>query len=397
MRQTDQFSAVRTFYAILIALIFIGANTLLCSIASVLMDKYICIIAINICFFCLFLLLIIRRRLENKLPEFNYISYSKIAIVIIINWTLTILFGTFLTDFFAPMIVLPIIASSVFDDSLSNVFSLYLVIITSLCFNYSVYVILCYVTMILFGNMITGFLRRSENLQKLYSLILLFAITTLISVIFYYFNYLELNLSILMYGLSAGIAACIITVCALPILGFMVVKEQQVIYDAFLDPDYSLCNEIRKFSFIEYQHAKRISSLSRKCAKAINANDSLAACGAFYYRLGKIEGEPMIDNAIRIANNHCFPNDVIQIMSEYGGIVSLPSTKESAIVHMVDSVVTKVELFDSDSMSSSWNQNMVIYQTINELSQKGFYDNSGLTMNQFLVIREILANEDILA
>lgn len=397
MRQTDRFSAMRTFYAILIALIFIGANTLLCSIASVLMDKYICIIAINICFFCLFLLLIIRRRLENKLPEFNYISYSKIAIVIIINWTLTILFGTFLTDFFAPMIVLPIIASSVFDDSLSNVFSLYLVIITSLCFNYNGYMILCYVTMILFGNMITGFLRRSENLQKLYSLILLFAITTLISVIFYYFNYLELNLSILMYGLSTGIAACIITVCALPILGFMVIKEQQVIYDAFLDPDYSLCNEIRKFSFIEYQHAKRISSLSRKCAKAINANDGLAACGAFYYRLGKIEGEPMIDNAIRIANNHCFPKDVIQIMSEYGGIVSLPSTKESAIVHMVDSVVTKVELFDADSMSSSWNQNMVIYQTINELSQKGFYDNSGLTMNQFLVIREILANEDILA
>ena len=69
----------------------------------------------------------------------------------------------------------------------------------------------------------------------------------------------------------------------------------------------------------------------------------------------------------------------------------------TAIVHMVDSVVTKVELFDSDSMSSSWNQNMVIYQTINELSQKGFYDNSGLTMNQFLIIREILANEDILA
>jgi membrane-associated HD superfamily phosphohydrolase len=130
---------------------------------------------------------------------------------------------------------------------------------------------------------------------------------------------------------------------------------------------------------------------------AINANDRLAECAAFYYRLGKIEGEPMIDNAIKIANNHCLPIDVIQILSEYGGIISLPSTKESAIVHMVDSVVTKVELFDSDSMSSSWNQNMVIYQTINELSQKGFYDNSGLTMNQFLIIREILANEDILA
>ena len=105
----------------------------------------------------------------------------------------------------------------------------------------------------------------------------------------------------------------------------------------------------------------------------------------------------MIDNAIKLANDYCFPNDVIQILSEYGGIVYLPSSRESAIVHMVDAVTTKVELFDADSMSSNWNQNMVIYQTINELSQKGFYDNSGLTMNNFLVIREILANEDILA
>ena len=105
----------------------------------------------------------------------------------------------------------------------------------------------------------------------------------------------------------------------------------------------------------------------------------------------------MIDNALKLANDNCFPSDVTQILAEYGGIIYLPSTKESAIVHMVDSVVTKVELFDKDAMSSSWNQNMVIYQTINELSQKGVYDNSGLTMNQFLAIREILANEDILA
>ncbi|SFH61156.1 hypothetical protein SAMN04487830_10330 [Pseudobutyrivibrio sp. OR37] len=397
MRQTDRFSTKRVGYAVLISLIFIAANTLMCSIASVLVDKYICMIAINICFFCLFLLLIIRRRLENKLPEYNYISYGKIAFVVALDWALTILFSVFAPDFFAPFIVLPIIASAVFDDSLSNAFGLYLVIITALCFDYSVYMIICYITMVLFGNMLAHLLRNSENLQRLYSLIILFAVTTLLSVIFYYFNYLELQLSVLVYGLFAGVAACLVTVVLLPILGLFVEKAQIIPYEGFIDPDYSLVNEIRMFSTIEYQHAKRISALSKKCAKAINANEGLAACAAFYYRLGKIEGEPMIDNAIKIANNHCFPNDVIKIMSEYGGIVSLPSTKESAIVHMVDSVVTKVELFDSDSMSSSWNQNMVIYQTINELSQKGFYDNSGLTMNQFLIIRDILANEDILA
>ena len=107
-----------------------------------------------------------------------------------------------------------------------------------------------------------------------------------------------------------------------------------------------------------------------------------------------MEGEPEIDNAIRLAEENCFPRDVITIISEYGGIISKPSTPESAIVHMVDSLVTKIELLDEDTMSSEWNQDMVIYQTLNDFSQAGFYDNSGLSMNQFLRVRQKLVNEE---
>ncbi len=397
MTQTNRFSSIRIGYAIGIAIVFILGNTIMCSLASVLIDKYICLIAINVCFFCLFLLSLIRNRLLNRLPEYNYISYGKICFVVLLEWLITILCAAFSPDFFAPFIVLPIIASTVFSEGLSNALSLYLIIVSAVCYDYNIYIVLCYITMVLFGNLISEFVKNSEVLQRLYSLVIIMSLCTLVSVIYYYFNFLELNFSVFIYGLIDGVAACLIIIVTVPLLNSFVAKSQLVIYDNFLDPDYPLNNEIRKFSFIEYQHANRISRLSRKCAKAINANEGLAATAGFYYRLGKIEGEPMIDNAIKIANNHCFPKDVIQILSEYGGVVSLPSSKESAIVHMVDSVVTKVELFDADSMQSSWNQNMVIYQTINELSQKGFYDNSGLTMNQFLIIREILANEDILA
>ena len=121
------------------------------------------------------------------------------------------------------------------------------------------------------------------------------------------------------------------------------------------------------------------------------------AAAAFYYRLGKIEGEPEIDNAVKVANNLCFPREVITILSEYEGILRRPSTPESAICHMIDKVVTKLELFDDETMSSNWNQDMVIYQTLNELSSSGIYDDSGLSMNQFLKVRERLVQEDILA
>ena len=62
---------------------------------------------------------------------------------------------------------------------------------------------------------------------------------------------------------------------------------------------------------------------------------------------------------------------------------------------MVDNLIPRIELMNEDSMNHSWNQNMVIYQTLNELSQKGIYDNSGLSMNQYLKVRDFLVNTDL--
>lgn len=396
MKYTNRFSSIRIGYSVGMALIFAAANTLMCLFNGVLIDKYICIAAINVYFFALFLLLVIRKRREGTLPEFNYTTYGKITFIVLICWIITFLFALIAPDFFAPYIVIPIICSTVFDDSLINLFSLYLVIISATSLDFNIFMVLCYLCMIAAGSVLALFVKIKEGIERLYSLIIIFAGTVLVSTVFYYFNYLEISISIFAHALLEGLIAVAITVAIVPLYRKYVDEAQIVRYDELLSPEYTLVQDIRNFSFIEYQHASRVSILSRKCAEAIKANSSLAACAGFYYRLGKIEGEPMIDNALKIANDFCFPSDVIQILAEYGAIINLPSSRESAIVHMVDSVVTKVELFDADSMSSSWNQNMVIYQTINELSQKGYYDNSGLTMNQCLIIREILANEDIL-
>ena len=94
------------------------------------------------------------------------------------------------------------------------------------------------------------------------------------------------------------------------------------------------------------------------------------------------------------SQNNCFPNEIITILSEYEGEMRPISTIESAIVHITDTLVTKFELLDRTTLSSSWNRDMVIYQTLNEKSASGIYDRSGLTMNQFIKIREFLSKEE---
>jgi hypothetical protein len=50
---------------------------------------------------------------------------------------------------------------------------------------------------------------------------------------------------------------------------------------------------------------------------------------------------------------------------------------------------------DRDTFSTTWNRDIVIYQSMNEKSSEGLYDNSGLSMNQFLAIRETLVKEEM--
>ena len=63
---------------------------------------------------------------------------------------------------------------------------------------------------------------------------------------------------------------------------------------------------------------------------------------------------------------------------------------------MVDALLIKLEAMELDVERSRWNREMFIYQTLNEFSSSGIYDESGMSMNQFLNVREYLAKEGVL-
>jgi membrane-associated HD superfamily phosphohydrolase len=159
---------------------------------------------------------------------------------------------------------------------------------------------------------------------------------------------------------------------------------------------YSLRREIKDFSRFEYEHALKVSYFSGKAAFMIGADTLTAKAGGMYYRFPKLFDKEITDEPMKIMENHCFPKEVMDIVYEYGGELRKPSSPESAIVHMIDSVITRIELLDEDTMKSSWNQDMVIYSILNELSGKGIYDESGLSLNQYLKIRDYLVNENLL-
>jgi hypothetical protein len=155
--------------------------------------------------------------------------------------------------------------------------------------------------------------------------------------------------------------------------------------------------ELKNYSQAEYKHARKVSDIAYKYALKLGYKADLAAVAGLYYRLGHLEGEPFVENGVRLAEKHCFPKELIRILQEYSGEQELPSTPESALVHMIDGILLKIELLDKQVGTSQWNREVLIYQTLNEYSTAGLYDVSGLSINAFIKIRELLAKEELLS
>jgi len=166
-------------------------------------------------------------------------------------------------------------------------------------------------------------------------------------------------------------------------------------YNYYISDSYPLVKDIQKYDLTEYNHARNLQRAASICVKAIGGNSELAEMAGFYYRLGTLQGEPVVDNSLKIAYDYCFPETVINILEEYDAINRIPQSKESAIIHMANQCLIKAEMLRAKKLSSNWNQDMVIYQTLNELSATGIYDDSGISMNQFLIVRDILVKEGL--
>ncbi|MBQ7676923.1 MAG: hypothetical protein IJT32_01695, partial [Lachnospiraceae bacterium] len=239
------------------------------------------------------------------------------------------------------------------------------------------------------------YLKEKNTAFFLFGYLCLCAANLFLPVVFYYFTFTTVEREFLV--MVAVYAALVVLFAWLvyPALIHMDHQANQTAYEILLDDEYPLIVDLQRFSMAEYVHARRVSELSADCASEIGANQLACACGGLYYRIGKMIGAPEIKNTVRMATDHCFPPEVILILGEFEGKERLPQSPESAIVQMVDALVTRLELIDKGMMESSWNQDMLIYRTLNEFSNAGMYDEAGLSMNQFLRIREKLVQEGI--
>ena len=295
----------------------------------------------------------------------------------------------FLPAYMAPVMIPAILLTAAGNERIAMVTVTYLNTLLCMVSSADYYEYAAYMLLTVCGCTLS--LLFAKKKLRIYGCIILFALSIVIPCMLYYISCYEMNYRLYLYALADGVVTIAVIMGCFDRLNQYIREEKRRSLQEIIAEDFPLVQEVKKYSEIDYAHAVKVSGVAQACAKQLGANELVAAAAGFYYRIGKLEGEPFVENGVQLAESNCFPQEVIDILAEYNGEKKEISTMESAIVHMVDILVTKFELLGQDTLQSVWNHDIVIYQTLNEKSSEGIYDLSGMGMNQFLKIREFLA------
>lgn len=317
-------------------------------------------------------------------------NYKKIAQWYFVSCIAAVLF-TFLPEYARPVLLLSLGMGVITNSFFGMMAGIFHVTVLSLCGQENIYVLLCDIFLLIGGCLAVAFFEKNENYR--WGMIFLFLYTFVSIFLFSFVQTGQLNGNVLIYGVCNGIFSSIGAGALYQKLHTYLNVSRKQSLERVLKEDFGLVQAVWNFSHADYAHAKKVAELSAGCAILVGADPNVAAAGGFYYRLGRMEGEPYVENGVALARSNHLPKEIVAILQEYNGEQKLPSTVESAIVHIVDSLVAKFEILDKTTLSSSWNQDILVYQTLNDNSAAGLYDKSGFSMNMFLKIRDYLVKE----
>ncbi|MFP3152954.1 hypothetical protein LQZ18_00715 [Lachnospiraceae bacterium ZAX-1] len=297
----------------------------------------------------------------------------------------------FFPEYVCPVFVFSALMTMVSTSFIGMISGTYFSLLLCLSGRGSIYLLACYLLLNICGCIMIEYFGNKKN--QLWNGLVALTFCFCCVMLFSYLEEFQVKQTIFLHGIVNGTLSAGLALLFHYMLDTKMDHKKEYTMRKIIREDYSLVRAMKAHSKIDYEHARKVSDIALQCAKMVDANFNIAAAGGFYYRLGKLEGKPYIENGVNVARRHLFPREVIDILSEYNGELMLPSTIESALVHIVDTVVAKFELIDKATLSSSWNQDIIVYQTLNEKSAQGLYDKAGLSMNMFLKIRDYLIKE----
>ena len=149
---------------------------------------------------------------------------------------------------------------------------------------------------------------------------------------------------------------------------------------------------LKAYSETLYGHALLVAEISGRAAKQIGAMEQLAYAGGMYHEIGKIGGKNYIEEGLVIAEDYAFPKELKAIIKEHNIKYDKPGSVEAAIVMLTDNVVSTID-YISKTEDRKFTPEKIIDNIFQMRMDKGTFDQSGLTLKDFKLLKEFYLNE----
>ena len=270
--------------------------------------------------------------------------------------------------------------------------SLLISIVISLNSLGSYFDLIYFIFLCMVGGMFSGVISRKKI--RLQSTIMMLAMYISIYFIGTYMSVRSLSYKTLVSGCGEGILNILLIVSLTPLF-YLKEKDKDVTeYGLALEDEFPLMTFVKSLPEERYRHSRFTANCCYRCAKAAGLNENLSCLAGFYYSLCDNDEKEPVTYAVKLAKQNGLPIKAVRILSQYQGRECGLSTKEAALVDLVDETLGKLEkMMNSGAAVNSIEREMLVLKTFNDLSETGRYDESGLSMNSFLKIRESLLHE----
>lgn len=203
------------------------------------------------------------------------------------------------------------------------------------------------------------------------------------------------------YGKNSFIISVIITSVICMILGNVIrifadriiyKKTPAVIINKFTSSNSEIVQLMKNKSASLYYHSNEVAEMSRLAAKRIGADYNLAYAGGLFHDLGKVSGSEYIKEGLKLAEKYGIPKEIRTIMVEHNVKSRAPKSKEAAIVMLSDTVVSTIEYVKGTMDKKEVSEQVLVENAINKRLTSGALNKSGLTIEEFNIIKETLIN-----
>lgn len=265
--------------------------------------------------------------------------------------------------------------------------SIYIFVFTAVFYKYESPEIIVYLSLMLIGLMFAKAVKSEKNRQLL--ILVIFAI---IFVMLFLLQFADERATDYLLLINNSIVA-VINILLMQI-GYMLMKRYgkkdiPLAAETILSENFPLVILMKNSSRSKYNHARKVALLSSKVARVIGIDVELAMTGGFYYALCDNDEDDPIEFASALGRKNALPPQVIAIISEYKGIKKPIRTREGAVIEIVDQLITDLPKLDSKEVPPQ----IVIISKFNDISTSGILDESGLSMNSFIKLRDYLVKE----